>query len=146
MPATAQRIAGALGRALLALAAGVACGAVLVTGYISLSQDDALVFEGLFVVSLYYGLAIAAFCVPLWLMLAKLDHDGAPAAAALGFLATATFLLLTDAAGGHVRLELMRYTFAPYAACGGVAALVTWWVGRRLASGRYSLHRSSASR
>jgi hypothetical protein len=135
MPVAARRIAGALGRTLLALATGIASGAVLVTGYIYLSQDDALVFEGLFVVSLYYGLAIAAFCVPLWLMLAKLGQDGAPAAAALGFLATGTFLLLTDAAGGHVRIELMRYTFAPYAACGAVAAVVTWWVGRRLRPG-----------
>ena len=132
MPLAARRIAGALGRILLALAAGVACGALLVTGYIYLSQDDALVFEGLFVVSLYYGLAIAAFCVPIWLMLAKLGWDRAPAAAALGFLATATFLLLTDAAGGHVRLHLMNYTFVPYAVCGAVAALVTWWVGRLL--------------
>ena len=36
--------------------------------------------------------------------------------------------------------------FQKSAVFGGVAALVTWWVGRRLASGRYSLHRSSASR
>ena len=132
MPLEARRIAGALGRTLLALAAGIACGALLVTGYIFVSQDDALVFEGLFVVSVYYGLAIAAFCVPIWLMLAKLGWDGAPAAAALGFLATATFLLLTDAAGGHVRLELMAYSFLPYAVCGALAALVTWWVGRML--------------
>ena len=132
MPLESRRLAGALGRILLALAAGVACGAVLVTGYIFVSQDDALVFEGLFLVSLYYGLAIAAFCVPIWLMLAKLDWDGAVAAATLGFTATATFLLLTDAAGGHVRLHLMAYTFVPYAVCGALAALVTWWVGRRL--------------
>ncbi len=132
MTPVAARLARGIGHAALALAAGIACGALLVTGYIYLSQDDALVFEGLFLVSLYYGLAIAAICVPIWLMLAKLGWDRAPAAAALGFLATATFLLLTDSAGGHVRLELMAYTFVPYAACGAVAALVTWWVGRML--------------
>ena len=133
MPLETRRIAGAFGRSLLALAAGIACGAMLVTGYIYVSQDDVLVFEGLFVVSVYYGLAIAAFCVPIWLMLANLGWDRAPAAAALGFLATTAFLLLTEAAGGHVRLRLMAYTFVPYAACGALAALVTWWVGRRLA-------------
>ena len=133
MTPAAARLARGTGQAALALAAGVVSGALLVTGYIYLSQDDALVFEGLFMVSVYYGLAIAAICVPVWLMLAKLGWDGAPAAAALGFLATATFLLLTDAAGGHVRLELMNYTFVPYAACGALAALVTWRVGRLLA-------------
>ena len=132
MTLVAARLARGVGKAALALAAGVACGALLVTGYLYLSQDDALVFEGLFVVSVYYGLAIAAICVPIWLMLAKLGWDRAPAAAALGFLATATFLLLTDSAGGHVRLHLMNYTFVPYAACGAVAALVTWGVGRML--------------
>src|SRR5688500_6020430 len=132
MAPAAARLARGVGHVALALAAGVASGALLVTGYIYLSQDDALVFEGLFLVSVYYGLAIAAIYVPIWLILARLGWDGAPAAAALGFLATATFLLLTDSAGGHVRLELMTYTFVPYAACGAIAALVTWWVGRRL--------------
>ena len=132
MTPVAVRLARGVGYTALALAAGVACGALLVTGYIYLSQDDALVFEGLFLVSVYYGLAIAAICVPFWLMLAKLGWDRAPTAAALGFLATATFLMLTDAAGGHVRLHLMTYTFVPYAVCGAIAAMVTWWVGRRL--------------
>lgn len=132
MPLAARRLAGSLGRILLALTAGVACGALLATGYIYISQDDALVFEGLLVVSLYYSLAIAAFCVPIWLILARLGWDRALAAAVLGFLATATFLLLTNAAGSHVRVHLMAYTFLPYALCGAIAALVTWWVGRRL--------------
>ena len=132
MPLDIRRMTVGLARVLLALAAGIACGALLVTGYIYISQDDALVFEGLFLVSVFYGLAIAAVCVPVWLILAKLDQDRAPAAAALGFLATATFLLLTDAAGGHVRLHLMAYSFVPYAVCGAIAALVTWAVGRLL--------------
>ena len=135
MTPAAARLARGLGHAVLALAAGVACGALLVTGYLYLSQDDALVFEGLFLVSVYYGLAIAAICVPIWLMLARLGWDRAPAAAVLGFLATATFLLLTDQAGGHVRLHLMNYTFVPYAVCGALAALMTWWVGRLLRRG-----------
>ena len=132
MPLETRRIAAALGRVLLALAAGVACGALLVTGYIAVSQDDALVFEGLFAVALFYGAAIAAVCVPVWLILARLGWDRAPAAAALGFIATGAFLLLTYAAGSHERLDLMTYTFLPYAACGAAAALVTWWVGRLL--------------
>lgn len=132
MASGAASLAGTAGRVLLALTAGIATGALLVTGYIYLSQDDALVFEGLFQVALFYGLAIAAFCLPIWLMLARLGWDRAPAAATLGFLATATFLLLTDAAGSHVRLHLMAYTFVPYAVCGALAALVTWWVGRLL--------------
>jgi hypothetical protein len=73
----AARIAGALGRALLALAAGVACGALLVTGYIYVSQDDALVFEGLFTVSLFYGLAIAAAALLHVLRLRRGDRPGA---------------------------------------------------------------------
>lgn len=132
MKPAASGLARGIGQAVLALAAGVACGALLVTGYIYLSQDDALVFEGLFLVSVYYGLAIAAICVPVWLILARFGRDRAPAAAVLGFLATATFLLLTDSAGGHVRLHLMTYTFVPYAVCGAIAALVTWRVGRML--------------
>jgi len=132
MSVQSARIAGALGRILVALGAGVASGALLVTAYIYSSLGDALVFEGLFEVSLIYGAAIATVCVPIWMMLAKAGWDGAPAAAGLGFAATATFLLLTDAAGGHTRLEIMAYTFLPYAICGAAAALVTWWVGRLL--------------
>jgi hypothetical protein len=133
MSLAARRIAAAVARIAVALTVGIAVGALLVTGYILVSQDDALVFEGLFLVSLFYGLAIAAFCIPIWLILDKLKWDGALAATGLGFIATASFLLLTDAAGGHVRLHLMRYSFVPYALCGAAAALVTWWTGRRLA-------------
>ena len=137
MPLDARRIALSLLRALTALAAGIACGAALVTAYIysSLGEGTPLVYDGLFVVSLYYGLAIAAICVPIWLGLGKVGWDHAPAAALLGFLATATFVLLTEAAGSHVRLELMAHTVLPYALCGAVAALVTWWLGHRLQRG-----------
>ena len=124
---------GTLGRTLVALGVGIATGALLVTAFIYSSLGEGLVFEGLFLVSLFYGAAIAAICVPLWLILARAGWDRAPAAAALGFLATAAFLVVTDAAGSHVRLELMAYTFLPYAVCGAAAALVTLWVGRMLA-------------
>ena len=133
MTQQAARMLGSAWRTLLALGAGVASGALLVAAFIYSSLGDALVFEGLFVVSMFYGAAIAAICVPVWMMLAKAGLDGPPAAAGLGFAATATFLLLTDAAGGHARLEIMAYTFLPYAICGSVAALVTWWVGRVVA-------------
>ncbi len=127
------RVLGSLGRIALALAAGIASGALLVTAFIYSSLGDALVFEGLFLVSLFYGAAIAAICVPVWLVLERVGWAGATAAAALGFAATGAFLILTDAAGTHTRVHLMAYTFLPYAACGAVAALVTWWVGQRLA-------------
>ena len=84
-------------------------------------------------VSLYYGAAIAAVCVPIWLILAKLGWEGPAAAAALGFVATGAFFVLTYSAGSHEGLPLMSYSFVPYAACGAAAALVTWWVGRFLA-------------
>src|SRR5688500_2309938 len=113
MTTRTARLLGSVWRIAVALVAGIACGALLVAAYIYAALGDALVFAGLVVVSLYYGAAIAAVCVPIWLMLVRLDWDGAPAAAALGFVATATFLGLTEAAGGHQRLEMMAYTFLP---------------------------------
>jgi hypothetical protein len=123
------RTIGTLGRIALALTAGIATGALLVAAYIYSSLGEALVFEGLFLVSLFYGAAIATICVPIWLVLARVGWNGALAAAALGFVATTLFLVLTEAAGGHQQLELMAYTFLPYAACGAIAALVTRGVG-----------------
>ncbi|HEU4651534.1 MAG TPA: hypothetical protein VFS49_08975, partial [Croceibacterium sp.] len=116
-------------------AAGIAAGALLAAAYIHSSFGPELVVEGLFEVSLFYGLAIAGFCVPLWLMLARLGYDSALAAAALGFVATAVFVTLTYAAGSHEQVALMTYTVIPYGLCGAAAALVTWWVGRRLRGG-----------
>ena len=121
-----------IGRALAALLAGIAVGALLAAAYIYSSIGPELVFAGLLRVSLFYGLAIAAFCVPLWLMLAKLGWDRAPAAAGLGFAATAAFVSLTYAAGSHDRIALLANTALPYGLCGAAAALVTWWVGRLL--------------
>lgn len=130
----ARRFAVTLGRVVLALAAGIISGALLVTAmfYALYGTGIGIVYEGLFTVSLFYGAAIAAICVPIWLVLGKLGWDRAPAAMALGFVATAAFVYLTYNAGSHERLEVMAYTLLPYAACGAVAALVTWWVGRLL--------------
>jgi hypothetical protein len=119
-------------RTLVALLAGIAVGALLAAAYIYSSLGPELVFAGLLRVSLLYGLAIAGFCIPLWLMLAKLGWDRAPAAAALGFAATAAFVSLTYAAGSHTQVELLAYTAVPYGLCGAAAALVTWSVGRLL--------------
>jgi hypothetical protein len=130
MQLAASQIAGSALRILVALAAGVAVGALLVAAYIYSALGEPLVFEGLFEVGLLYGAAIAAFCVPIWLVLAKMGLDRAPAAAALGFVATSVFLILTTAAGSHPKLHLMAHSFLPYALCGAAAALVTWWVGR----------------
>jgi hypothetical protein len=123
------------GRAAAALLAGVAVGALLAAGYIYSSLGPDLVFAGLLRVSLLYGLAIAGFCIPLWLMLARLGRANALAAAALGFAATAVFVSLTYAAGSHTHVALLAYTAVPYGLCGAAAALVTWWVGRLLRRG-----------
>lgn len=133
MQLAASRIAGSALRVLVALAAGVATGALLVAAYIYSSLGEPLVFEGLFEVALLYGGAIAAVCVPIWLVLAKNGWDRAGVAAALGFVATAIFLVLTTSAGSHPDLHLMAYSFLPYALCGAIAALVTRWLGRLLA-------------
>ena len=126
------RLGRALGEVALALVAGIATGALLAAAYIHGSLGPGLVFEGLVEVSLFYGLAIAAVCVPLWLMLGRLGRDNAWAAAALGFVATAVFVSLTYAAGSHDRVALMTYTALPFGLCGAAAAVVTWWVGRWL--------------
>ena len=125
-------LAGSLWRLALALAAGIASGALLVAIYIHLAIGRQFVFEGLFEVSLYYGLAIAGFCIPLWLLLARVGWDGALAAAALGFVATAAFVSLTYAAGSHTHVAMLAYTVVPYGLCGAAASLVTWSVGRLL--------------
>jgi hypothetical protein len=119
-------------RLALALAAGIATGALLVALYIHLAIGAEFVFEGLIEVSVYYGLAIAGFCIPLWLLLARVGWDGALAAAALGFVATAVFVSLTYAAGSHTHVALLTYTVVPYGLCGAAAALVTWGAGRLL--------------
>lgn len=121
-------------RTLAALLAGIAVGALLAAGFIYSSLGPDLVFAGLVRVSLFYGLAIAGFCIPLWLMLARVGWDRAPAAAVLGFAATATFVSLTYAAGSHDRIALLAYSAAPFGLCGAAAAVVTWWVGRLLRS------------
>lgn len=132
MAGAAARIAGSALRVLVALATGVAVGALLVAAYIYSSLGEPLVFEGLFEVGLFYGAAIAVFCVPIWVILTTRGLDRPLFAAALGFVATSIFLLLTTEAGSHPGMHLMAYSFLPYALCGAVAALVTWWVGRFL--------------
>jgi hypothetical protein len=132
MPTIPVPVGRALGRIALALAAGIAAGALLAAAFIYSSLGPELVFEGLVEVALLYGLAIAAFCIPLWLMLSRLGYDNAWTAAALGFVATAVFVSLTYAAGSHDRVALMTYTAVPYGLCGAAAALVTWRVGRLL--------------
>src|SRR6188508_2355917 len=132
MQLTASRIAGSALRILVALAAGVAVGALLVAAYIYSSLGEPLVFEGLFEVGLLYGAAIAVFCVPIWLVLINMRLDRPGFAALLGFVATTVFLVLTTEAGSHPDMNLLTYSFLPYALCGAVAALVTWWVGRAL--------------
>ena len=132
MAGAAASIAGSALRVVVALATGVAVGALLVAAYIYSSLGAPLVFEGLFEVGLFYGAAIAVFCVPIWVILTTKGLDRPLFAAALGFVATSIFLLLTAEAGSHPGMHLLAYSFLPYALCGAVAALVTWWVGRLL--------------
>lgn len=132
MTANTAPVLRTIGRTLVALVVGVAVGALLTAGYIYSSLGPPFVFRGLVVVSLYYGLAIAGFCIPLWLILTRLGWDRALAAAGLGFVATAVFVSLTYAAGSHTHVALLTYTVVPYGLCGAAAALVTWWVGRLL--------------
>jgi hypothetical protein len=135
MPMDTARLAAKLGHIALALAAGICTGALLVAAYIHLAIGREFVFEGLLEVSLYYGLAIAGFCIPLWLLVVRLGWDRAGAAAALGFAATAVFVSLTYAAGSHTHVAMLAYSVVPYGLCGAAAALVTWWVGRGLRRG-----------
>ncbi|KRA83159.1 hypothetical protein [Altererythrobacter sp. Root672] len=135
MPLEKARVAGALWRNLLALAAGVACGALLASAYVYSAFGEPLVFGGLLVVMVFYGAAIAAICVPVWMILCKLDQEGPAGAAALGFIFTATLLLLTNPTTDQVRAHLMTHTILPYALCGAAGALTTWWVGRKLHEG-----------
>jgi hypothetical protein len=128
----AHGMLGAVARTAVALAAGIASGALLVAGYIYSSLGQPLVLKGLVEMSLVYGAAIAGISVPLWLALTRAGWDGPLSAAALGFAATALFLLLTYSAGSHDRMDLLANSFLPYAQCGAVAALVTWRVGRVL--------------
>ena len=129
MTANATPLMRTIGRTFVALLAGISVAALLTAAYIYSSLGPELVFAGLLRVSLLYGFAIAGFCVPLWLMLARLGWDHAPAAGALGFAATAAFVSLTYAGGSHARLALLAYSALPYGLCGAAAALVTWWVG-----------------
>jgi hypothetical protein len=130
--AVAASLVRTLWRVLVALLAGIAVGALLTAAYIYSALGPPFVLEGLLVVSLYYGLAIAGFCIPLWLILTRLGRDGPLAAATLGFIATAVFVSLTYAAGSHTHVAMLTYTVLPYGLCGAAAALVTWWVGQLL--------------
>lgn len=135
MTPESHSLAKLIGRTVVAILAGIATGALLAAAYIYSSLGPDLVFEGLLRVSLLYGLAIAGFCIPLWLMLARLGRDSAPAAAALGFAATFAFVSLTYAAGSHTHVALMAYSAVPYGLCGAAAAVVTWGVGGLLRRG-----------
>ena len=132
MPLETARIAGALWRILLALAVGVACGALLAATYVYSAFGGLLIFGGLLVVMLFYGAAIAAICVPVWLILCKFDCDSAVGAATLGFVATAIFLLLTNPTTDDLRTHLMTNSILPYALCGAAGPLTTWGISRKL--------------
>ena len=82
------------------------------------------------------ALVIIVVCVPVWLVLERLDLDGAVSAAILGFLATMAFWIFHNGVSdlpGHSLSELLRSGLS-LAISGGVAGLVTWWARPREAS------------
>ena len=121
-----------------ALAVGVTAGVALVTSYsfieawitapaegtTILSPSD-VAFAAL-VFSFYYAVVITIICFPLWLLIVRVGLAGPIAAAFLGFATTLVFWMVSN----YPALQSAR-SGLPYALCGTVAGLVTWWVGNR---------------
>jgi hypothetical protein len=85
------------------------------------------VAEAAFLFSIYYAAMIVLICAPLWLLLARFRVNGPLAAATLGFVAT--YLVSTYA--DYPAIETLG-SGLPYAACGALAGLATWWAGSSL--------------
>ena len=136
---------------LAALALGGLVGTALVVGF---QFADAALAEkrlGTFLVppiaqaelaagfGLVAALVIGVSCAPLWLLLAKFRLDKWYMAGALGFGATMAYWVIQNSTSGwlHTIAELTR-SGLPLAICGGIAGLVTWWVGRRTSSAQSS--------
>jgi hypothetical protein len=82
--------------------------------------------------ALYYALIVLVCCVPIWLWLMRRDLATVWAAAALGYLSTATLWVLTNLTGHSTIGELIGNGF-PYAICGAIAGVATWWARPRVA-------------
>jgi hypothetical protein len=79
--------------------------------------------------SCFSALVIALVCAPIWSLLGRWNITGWRAAMALGFTATLVFWTLYVPL--HQPLRDSLKTGIPYAICGALAGLVTWWAGER---------------
>jgi hypothetical protein len=79
--------------------------------------------------SCFSALVIALVCAPVWSLLGRWNIIGWRAAMALGF--TATLIFWTLYVPLHQSLRDSLKTGIPYAICGALAGLVTWWAGER---------------
>jgi hypothetical protein len=84
------------------------------------------VAQASFVFSLYYGLAIVALSVPLWLLISRLGFEGPVPAAALGFAMTAAVWFFANQQFPRPALNDLAI-----AICGSVAGLATWLMANR---------------
>lgn len=75
--------------------------------------------------ALWYALALAAICAPVWLLAARLRLANAAGAAALGFVATLLSWITTNLNGELIPPIVL--SGLPYAVCGAGAGLATWW-------------------
>jgi hypothetical protein len=126
-----------------ALGIGVFVATALVTGYTLLDAAGAQRVAGgsmlmppqaqaefaLFY-SAFVAVLLAALCVPVWLLLAKVRLDRWYAAAALGFVAVMAFWIFDNVASPTPITEIIRSGLV-YALCGAAAGLATWWASPR---------------
>ena len=82
-------------------------------------------------ISAFYSVVIAAICIPIWLLLTRLQLDRAPVAAGLGFVATMTTWVMLNL-NDHTSSADHLSTGLPYAICGAVAGLITWLCRMRM--------------
>jgi len=125
-----------IGKALRALAVGVAVGVCSVTAFeflkAALTRDSGSphmlslsgVASATMFFSIYYALQIVAVSVPLWFLLARLRLAGPYAATALG--AVVTFAIWTY---NNPPMFVPLMDGLPYAICGGLAGLAAWIAG-----------------
>lgn len=126
---------------LLALTTGIVSSSILVSVYTYISgsrEASAAHIDGsrllvpldmqwqlAFEFSVLYALIIASVCIPIWLLLAKVNLNRAPVAVGLGFVATMAIWVLTNLRGNTSLGDLLS-TGLPYALCGAVAGFITW--------------------
>lgn len=76
--------------------------------------------------SFFYAVIITVFCLPMWLLLRRFSLAGPITAAFLGCIVTLVYWVVSN----YPPLMSVR-SGLPYALCGALAGLATWWVGNR---------------